>query len=99
MKLSTELDREKEVFIVHVTGKYRRPDDGFEAQHFVIKSFAIVAVDLVPGLQGRAVSDGMAILIGSQFSEAQLHLLLACWSDLLMGFRRQLAALFLCFRC
>ena len=39
MKLSTELDREKKIFIVHVTGKYRRPHDGFEAQRFVIKSY------------------------------------------------------------
>lgn len=40
MELSTELDKERKIFIVRVTGQYRRPDDGFEAQHLVIKSFA-----------------------------------------------------------
>lgn len=39
MKLSTELDRERNIFIVRVTGEYRRPYDGFEAQRLVVKSF------------------------------------------------------------
>jgi uncharacterized Fe-S cluster-containing protein len=40
MELSAELDREKNIFIVHVRGRYQRPRDGFEAQRFVIDSFA-----------------------------------------------------------
>lgn len=39
MELSSKIDREKKIFILHVTGEYRRPGDGYEAQRFVIKSF------------------------------------------------------------
>jgi hypothetical protein len=52
----------------------------------------------MPGLQRRGISDGMAILLGSQFSEAQLHILLTFWTDILPGVRSQSAALFLRFR-
>ena len=40
MELSTAFDKEKDIFIVHVMGEYRRPYDGFEAQRLVINSFA-----------------------------------------------------------
>lgn len=40
MNLSTEFDSEKNIFIVHVVGEYRRPHDGFEAQRLVIETFA-----------------------------------------------------------
>ena len=39
MELSTELDKKKRILIVQIRGKYRRPHDGFETQHFVINSF------------------------------------------------------------
>lgn len=40
MELSIELDRKKNFLIVNVKGEYRRPDDGFEAQQFVIDSYS-----------------------------------------------------------
>jgi hypothetical protein len=40
MELSTAFDKEKDIFIVHVMGEYRRPYNGFEAQRLVINSFA-----------------------------------------------------------
>ena len=40
MELSTELDKERHILVVHVRGEYRRPHDGFEAQRFVISSYA-----------------------------------------------------------
>ena len=40
MKLSAELDREENILAIHVRGEYRRPDDGFEAQRFVVDSYS-----------------------------------------------------------
>jgi hypothetical protein len=39
MELSAELDEARGILIVHVRGEYRRPDDGFEAQRFVIDTY------------------------------------------------------------
>jgi hypothetical protein len=40
MELTGRLDSAKRIFTVRVTGEYRRPADGYEAQRFVIDSFA-----------------------------------------------------------
>jgi len=39
MELSAELNRDKNIFIVHVVGQYRRPHDGYELFRFVINAF------------------------------------------------------------
>ena len=39
MELSAELDRERNMLVIHVTGTYRRPNDSFEAQRFIVDSY------------------------------------------------------------
>jgi hypothetical protein len=60
MQLATKVDEERKIFIVQVTGRYRRPQDGFEIQRFVIQSVAehgcekvlidLRAVEIVAGI-------------------------------------------------
>ena len=40
MELSTELDKEKNILIIHVRGEYRRSVDSSEAQQFFIDSYS-----------------------------------------------------------
>ena len=39
MDLTAEVDRDNRILVVHVTGTYRRPHEGYEAQRFVIDTF------------------------------------------------------------
>lgn len=39
MKLTAELDKARNILLIRITGTYRRPDDSFEAQRFIIDSF------------------------------------------------------------
>lgn len=38
MKLTAELDKARDILFVRITGTYRRPDDSYEAQRFIIDS-------------------------------------------------------------
>lgn len=38
MKLTAELDKARNILVVRITGTYRRPDDSFEAQRFIVDS-------------------------------------------------------------
>jgi len=86
MELTAAVDRDRKILILHVTGTYRRPHDGFEAQHFVIDTFAeyrctrvlidLTQAEVVPGIMEgfRELNPSQEVLHGlMRFSFASLY--------------------------